>query len=432
MWWRRVVTVTAALSILIVDATPAAQHLLRLPSRITIAAGQSQTLPLDLPGSLAVRGSGGSGLRVDERQLGASWSRLPGRALTLLPAGPGLFVLHMRLFGVLPWRALRVEAVAVPEVYASGQSVGVVLRSRAPLVVGLAGGRWPLLGNAPAARAGLRRGDYILAVNGTAVSGAADLAQAVQRAGASGQAVQLLVLRGGQRLHLTVRPERVRGTYLLGVWVRDRATGIGTMTFMSQSRYGALGHAVTDSTTGVPVLLGSGSLFASQVSSVQPSRDGRPGEKVGALISGAPPLGSVTDNTEVGIFGRLLQPLAAAILSAHAIPVALEDQVHVGPAQLLTVLHGTSVASYAVRIDAVLPQRRAASKGLVLTVTDPALLASTGGIVQGMSGSPILQDGRLVGAVTHVLVDNPQRGYGVLAIWMTQAAGLGEQPARGV
>ncbi len=418
---RRVLGLVGAIAILAADSTPAARHALRVPAQVQVAVGQEQGLVLDLPGRLAVRASSPGRLTLDGAPLTGAWRRVSAGRLLLLPNSPGTVTLHLRLFGFLPWRTVRVEAVPSPVVVVGGESVAVAIRSRAPLVVGLGGPEMPGLGNGPAGRAGIRRGDYILAANGRPITSPSALAQAVQTAGAAGVPLDLLILRGGRERTVTLRPERVGSRFLIGCWVRDSATGIGTLTFQGDGRFGALGHPVVDTTTSVPMLLGVGQLLPSQIAGIQPSRDGHPGEKVGTLIPGSPPLGVVLKNTSVGVFGRILAEWGSL---GPDLPIALEDQVHPGPAEILTVLHGTTVQEYGVRIDAVLPQRLPTSKGLVLTVTDPRLLQATGGIVQGMSGSPIIQDGRLVGAITHVLVDNPHRGYGVLALWMAQAAGL--------
>ena len=425
MRWGRWAGALLATAILAADVTPAARHALPLPARVTVAADQTQLIRLDLPGRLGVRALGPAGhLLVDGAPTGPTWRSLPGAALELQPGQPGLYRLGLRLFGVLPWRSLQVQAVPVPEVAPGGQSVGIVLQALGPLVVrqvDVPGPDGPR--TSPAAAAGMRVGDYVLAVDGAPVHTALAVQDAVQAS--RGAPVRLSLLRGGHPLAISVRPawDAATGTYLLGAWVRDEASGIGTLTFSSSERavWGALGHPVTDPTTGHAVALRSGWLLRSVIAGLEPSRDGHPGEKEGVLVGGQAPLGAVTANTAVGVFGRFTPGPPPR---AGTLPIALQDQVHVGAARMLTVLHGAVVGSFAVRITAVLPQRRASSKGLVLTVTDPRLLRETGGIVQGMSGSPLLQDGRLIGAVTHVLVDDPSRGYGVLAEWMAAQAGL--------
>lgn len=424
--WLRALGALVGTLIVATDISPAGRHLLRLPSVVTVAVGQTQSLLLDAPGRIALRaGPGAAALQVDGHPATADWQLLPGHALRLLPVAPGTYALRVRLFGVLPWRGLRVVALPVPDLRPGGQAIGILLRSRGPLVVAerAVPGAHGLVGS-PAGAAGIRPGDVLLAVGERPVHTPGDIATALAAAGAG--AVPMEVLRDGRTLHLQVHPVRdpASGRPLVGAWVRAVTGGIGTLTFTAATgTFGALGHVVVDPTTGTPVILGSGTLVPSVISGLEPSRDGHPGLKVGVLLADAPALGTVLANSPLGVFGQLLRaPDPGPVRTA--LPVALPDQIHAGSAQILTVVRGRAVVAYAARITAVLPQGRAAGRGFVVRITDPGLRAATGGIVQGMSGSPVLQDGRLVGAVTAVFVDDPSRGYGVLAIWMAQAAGL--------
>lgn len=418
----------AAAAILAVDASPAGRHLLRLPTAVTLAVGEPQAIALALPGRVAVRvGGGPAPLLVDGQTPPPGWSLLPGRSLGLQPTAPGAYTVRLRLFGFLPWRSVRVQAVVPPRLVPGGQAVGVLLRSRGPLVVGetaVPGPFGPV--RSPAAAAGIRVGDVLVAVDGRGVASSGAVDRALGR-GAPAGPVPVTVLRRGRQLRLWVRPvyDPADGRYHMGTWVRETTGGIGTLTFTSPTgAFAALGHVVLDPVAGVPVVLGAGRLVPSLIAGVDPSSGGHPGEKLGVLVPGAPSLGTVTANTPFGVFGVLhRQPAPGPV--TRPLAVALPDQVHPGPAEMLTVLHGGGVEGFAVRITAVLPQRRARLRGFLVRVTDPRLLRASGGIVQGMSGSPVLQGGRLVGAVTHVFVDAPTRGYGVLALWMAQAAGLG-------
>jgi stage IV sporulation protein B len=231
------------------------------------------------------------------------------------------------------------------------------------------------------------------------------------------------VAPGGESVGVLLGPRGFR------LWGAPEAAGIGTLTLYDPYRrvFAALGHAVRDPRTGRPVEPAHGELVPSVVAGVAPSRQGAPGEKLGVLVGGQA-LGLIRANTPVGVIGSLLRPPAGGA-APRPVPVALPDQVHPGPATLLTVLRGTRVAAFRVRILAVQPDGPPGGRDVAVEVVDPRLLAAAGGIVQGMSGSPILQDGRLVGALTHVFVDDPRRGYGVFAAWMSEAAGLGPPAA---
>jgi len=268
----------------------------------------------------------------------------------------------------------------------------------------------------PARDAGIRAGDVITAVNGREVDGAASLSELVS--GLDG-AAELTVLRGGRSRSVTVTPAVTDdGTARLGLWLRDGVTGVGTVTFIdpSDGRFGALGHGVNDTGAGALLPSGSGSVCRAQIVDVKPGAPGAPGELAGQLEPGEV-LGSIDRNTGSGIFGVM----RGAAFGGEPVPVAEASEVKNGAATILACVAGREVREYAVEITRTgVPAGD--GRDLMVRVTDPALLGRTGGIVQGMSGSPILQDGRLVGAVTHVLVSDPGRGYGIFIENMLRAA----------
>ena len=266
----------------------------------------------------------------------------------------------------------------------------------------------------PAAEAGLRPGDLIVAVNGQSTRTAAELSEALRDL--DEETVTLTVQRDGQTLTLSVRPARqADGSRRLGLWLRDGIAGLGTVTFIDPAtgQYGALGHGVNDVQTGVLLPLGQGQVCRAQVVDVTKGRVGEPGALSGSYDM-SETLGSIEQNTPCGIFGTMDQPLSGL---GRAIPVAERSEVENGPAVILSTVQGRQVEAYDVQIT------RGPEDSFHLRVTDPELLSLTGGIVQGMSGSPIIQDGKLVGAVTHVLVNDPTRGYGIFIETMLAAAG---------
>jgi stage IV sporulation protein B len=285
-----------------------------------------------------------------------------------------------------------------------GHTVGIKLFSRGVLVVDLPQGA------SPAREAGLRRGDVILSCNGTAVTSAEQFQGLVQ---AAPEAVRLGVRRGSTAQSVTLTPQTgAGGGRSIGAWVRDSMAGIGTVTFYDPATgvFGALGHGITDPDTAQLMPFASGSLLPSAVKAVKRGTAGSAGELRGDFMLDEC-LGRLDANTSCGIFGTLAQSEFTERLG-QAVPAAAREEVHTGAAQILANVEGDSVRRYQAEITRVSPED-GAGRNLLLTVTDPALLAATGGIVQGMSGSPILQDGKLVGAVTHVLVNDPTRGYGI-------------------
>ncbi len=300
-----------------------------------------------------------------------------------------------------------------------GHTVGVKLFADGVLVVGLSDG------DSPARSCGLREGDVMLTFNGTRIDSTEHLQQLLAGNGESQATMD--VRRGAQTLTIPVTPEeRSDGTWRLGAWIRDSMAGIGTMTFYDprSGRFGALGHGVTDVDTGRLMPLESGGIMDATVRSVRRGESGAPGELRGDFDL-THDSGSLYANTECGLFGTISGEPSAALRRA-AVPVAKRNEVRPGAATILANCGGDEVREYAVEIERVCASG-APTRNLLLRVTDPELLERTGGIVQGMSGSPILQNGKLVGAVTHVLVSDAARGYGIFIENMLDAAEPGAE-----
>ena len=303
------------------------------------------------------------------------------------------------------------QAAEIGSLIPIGHTVGIQLHAAGVLVTGVDAVQTPEGEACPARDAGITEGDLIVRVNGTAV----DTGDALQKqvALSAGQPLTLELTRDGESRTVTVSPCRdADGVYRLGVIVRDGMAGIGTLTYVDPETgsYGALGHGVCDSDTGVLLPLGEGTLLHSLVGAVQRGQSGRPGALQGEFPAGSA-VGTVEENTESGIFGTVTD--ASVYQPLDAVPVADAAEIHTGAAEILSNVEGDTVQSYSVEVIKVYPADDAYGRSMMLRVTDPDLLDKTGGIVQGMSGSPVLQDGRLIGAVTHVLVDDPTCGYAI-------------------
>ncbi len=320
--------------------------------------------------------------------------------------------------GVRAEAAARTETAGGRSLIPVGHTVGVKLFADGVLVVGLSDG------DTPARECGLREGDVVLSFNGTDIESTEHLQRLLAENGEA-QAT-MSVRRGARTVELPVTPaEGEDGTIRLGAWIRDSMAGIGTMTFYDPQSgvFGALGHGVTDVDTGKLMPLESGSVMDATVKAVKRGESGSPGELRGDFDL-TRDSGSLYANTACGLFGTI-EGESNAISTQRPVPVAQKDEVRTGNATILANCAGDEVREYAVEIERIYASA-APTRNLLLRVTDPALLERTGGIVQGMSGSPILQDGRLVGAVTHVLVNDAARGYGIFIENMLDAAGLTE------
>lgn len=341
---------------------------------------------------------------------------------------PGQQVVRISLFGVLPIRDMIVSIIPVTRVIPGGQSIGVLLHSQGIIVVD----SYEVQDETghkinPAADSGIIKNDLILKIGGKVVISDSQVRDFAAAAGATGQPLILEVKRGDKIFITRLKPVFCRETlqYKIGLMIKDSAAGVGTLTFYEPvSRfYGALGHVVNDNGTNLPLDLGDGKIVGTAVQGVFKGKRGQPGEKIGTFQENDSLCGTVTRNTRLGIFGHLQKPLEN-ISFQEPVPVASFDQIHVGQAEMMTVLRGNKIERFNLEIVKINPQAKEDGKGLVLRVTDPRLLEETGGIIQGMSGSPIIQDGRLVGAVTHVFVNDPTKGYGVPAEWMLWAGDL--------
>ena len=267
----------------------------------------------------------------------------------------------------------------------------------------------------PAARdAGVQIGDEIVSVDGMTVDSAQDLYDALK---CSDGQVELELRREGKTRRVSMAPAVTAEGPRLGVFVREGVSGIGTVTYFDpdSGTFGALGHGISDS-RGNLAPMDSGCIYEAAVESVKRGRVGEPGQLRGAVESGTP-LGSLRANTACGVFG------SGAKWMGEALPVARSGEIKEGKARILSNIRGDEVAFYDVEIRLCGLRDSTQGRDLLLHITDPALLEATGGIVAGMSGSPIIQDGKLVGAVTHVLVNDPTRGYGIFIENMLESAG---------
>ncbi len=302
--------------------------------------------------------------------------------------------------------SLGVEAAAL-ELVPVGRSVGIEMQMEGVMIVGLSQVETDAGQCSPAADAGLEVGDVIVRVGDTATNTAAEFMDAVSKA--EGEKLSVTVRRNGEERCYTIEPQAARdGSKQMGLWLRDSVAGIGTITFYDpdSGAYGALGHGITDADTGALLPLGDGEILDATVVDIQPGQVGTPGQLCGHFQEGNS-CGTIACNTDCGIFGQLSTPE-----EGEALPVAGESEITLGSATILANVRGTEVEAFSVEITR-LYRGDEPGRSMMLTVTDETLLKLTGGIVQGMSGSPIVQNGKLIGAVTHVLVNDPTRGYGI-------------------
>lgn len=293
--------------------------------------------------------------------------------------------------------------------YPGGMPFGVRVQTKGVLVVGLSKVACADSVEEPAARAGLCAKDMILAINDTPVHTVEEVTTRIEASG--GAALRLTVLRGERELTLHLTPARAKadGKYRAGVWIRDSAAGIGTVSFIfpETGMFAGLGHGICDSDTGELMPLARGMVTDVSIVGVHKGKSGHPGELRGVFCAGKK--GTLLANTTTGVYGVYSQ-IPETVPVSEPMAVLPAESLTEGDAQIYCTV-GERMDKYDVRISRINPH--AESKNFVVEVTDPRLLELTGGIVQGMSGSPVIRDGKLIGAVTHVLINDPTRGYGI-------------------
>jgi stage IV sporulation protein B len=311
---------------------------------------------------------------------------------------------------VIPVKQVEILEIDRPMLVPCGTPFGIELEMGGAMVISTEAVKTADGSNCPAEDAGLEPGDLIQSVDGQAIYSNQDLQSAI--ASTEGASVTVVFTREDTQYSCTLTPVYATETksYTAGIWVRDSSAGIGTLTFYEEATdsFGGLGHPICDSDTGDILPLRSGRAIRATIDGVIPGVAGSPGMLEGSFLN-ASTLGTLLCNNRCGVFGTLFCNPS----TEEAIPMALKQEVQTGTAEILCTTSGSTPSRYTVEIESLDFAGTDNTKNMILRVTDPVLLEETGGIVQGMSGSPILQNGMLVGAVTHVFVDDPTRGYGI-------------------
>lgn len=310
---------------------------------------------------------------------------------------------------IVPVKDIKVNVTKRRFVAPSGDTFGIKLYTKGVIVVSIDSVTTASGDSDPAVTAGIKCGDVITHINDIPATSSQQMTDAVEKSG--GNTLHLKIDRNGEITDAYLRPVMsVNGKYKAGIWVRDSSAGIGTVTFYDDlsGMFAGLGHGVCDVDTGKIMPLSNGEAVKARVSGFYKSSAGNPGELCGVFSDIA--LGSLRVNHEMGVYGDLLQPSGAKVM-----PVALESEIKIGKAQMITTIDDSGPQYYDIEITKIYPSSDLSARNMIIKVTDPVLLEKTGGIVQGMSGSPIVQDSMLVGAVTHVFVNSPDQGYAIFA-----------------
>jgi stage IV sporulation protein B len=415
---RPVIGVILALAFLTICFAPQSRTLLTLPEYQRMVVGESNQLQFDLPSQLASK--------IDLQVIKPTESvfvtsqdppvvvNRDGNRYEIMALRPGKVNVQLKLLGYIPVKSMAIESLPTRRVVPGGHSIGVLLQSRGIMVVGFA----PVLdgeGNKvyPARDKGIEIGDLVYRIDGQMVSSENELARIIDDK--ERESVSLSIKRRDKFINVTVEPILCgeTGRHRIGLFVRDGIVGVGTLSFWDPNtrEYAALGHIIVDADTrqGIDVL--QGKIVSASIQTIKRGKPGQPGEKIGVFNGKGQIEGTINKNTFHGIYGKTGVDVNNPI-SNYTMEVGYAHQIQEGPAEIYTVVNGEDIERFNVIIEKVYPERNN-GKGMIIRVTDPRLLNLSGGIVQGMSGSPIIQDSKIIGAVTHVFLNDPERGYGI-------------------
>lgn len=326
--------------------------------------------------------------------------------------------IDLKLLGI-PLKSYNVNVVNRKELIPGGNAVGIKMNTLGALVVAVTD-IIDTNGNktSPSRDSGIRVGDSIIEIDGKKIESSQEVVEILNDL--KDIEVELVILRDKKEIKVSVNPVQSiqDNAYRIGVWVRDRTSGIGTMTYYDEdtNTFGALGHGISDMDTKELLKVEDGTIMNAKISDVEQGEKGVPGEIKGIFYSTDKIIGRIEKNIDFGVYGSLTEGFNTNI--KDSIPIGFRDEVETGKAHILTTLDGEKIGKYEIEIEKVERQDVPKQKSMVVKITDEELLNKTGGIVQGMSGSPIIQNGKLIGAITHVFVNDPTKGYGLFIEWM--------------
>lgn len=384
----------------------------QVPSEIKILVGKEEQFDFSVPLVASLFTSDVDVFSVNDHEVNAEKVHIDfNKPFTILSEKTGTYSIDLTLFGLIKYKEIKLDVIDTVELVPSGEPIGIYVKTDGVMVLGTS----VIVGvdgmsYEPAVNK-LKPGDYIIAIDGVAIDGKRELMKFIQES--KGDTVILTVRRDENLIDVLLDPiETAIGEFKIGTWIRDDTQGIGTLTFVTtDNQFGALGHGITDIDTSLLMEVSDGEVYTAEIMSIVKGRNGSPGELIG-LINQSEKfcVGTIDKNTNQGIFGDVAISSQFAATKG-ALPIGLKQDVMLGDAVIRCNVDG-EINDYSIKIEKIDRSNSQLSKGLVIKITDERLLTMTGGIVQGMSGSPIIQDGKIIGAVTHVFIQDSTKGYG--------------------
>ena len=330
------------------------------------------------------------------------------------------YIINYKLFNLFNIKRLKVNVLDPDRYFAGGETLGFSLQSKGVILIG---GNYILSKNGierPFENSGLKTGDIITKINGIEITNSQDISKILENF--EGGSIRLTVNRSGNIFEVDICPalDSMSNTYKLGLWVKEDAVGIGTLSFVNATtkRFGSLGHSINDSETNECIEVSGGNIYTSKILGIKKGNSGKAGELIGTF-NRENVLGSVDKNCDYGVYG-FVDSVESVTKNKTSVDIGGRLSAKPGKAQILSALDGDEIKAYDIEIIKTNFQQSCNEKSMVIRVVDKELIAKTGGIVQGMSGSPIIQDGKLIGAVTHVFVNDATKGFGIYIDWMIE------------
>ncbi len=384
----------------------------KIPDEIKMLVGKQENFDFGMPMEAKIETQDIGVISVNDLSVPSNQININmNEPFTLKSSQTGEYDISLKLFGIFKFKNISLDIIESTKLIPCGNPIGIYVETDGILVLG--GGK--ITGedglNYEPVSNKLKSGDYILKINNIDLTKKKDLINEIQKC--NGKNITLLVRRNGENITVSITPiKTVSGSYKIGAWIRDNTQGIGTMTFISpDGHFGALGHGITDIDTGLLMDVKQGSIYKAEIMSIVKGKEGEPGELIGMIRqSKRYRIGSVANNTYQGIFGEIQRDFTNDFDSTP-LEIGLKQEIEKGKAIIRCTVED-KIEDFDIEIVSTDISNSNHSKGIVLRITDPRLLNMTGGIVQGMSGSPIIQNNKIIGAVTHVFIQDSTKGYG--------------------
>ncbi len=383
-----------------------------VPDEIKMLVGKPESFNFNMPLQANIETEDIGVISVNDLRVPSNKINIDmNRPFTLRSSQTGKYDISLKLFGLFKFKNISLDVIESTKLIPCGNPIGIYVETDGILVLGSGrvtgedGLNYEPISNK------LKSGDYILKINGSPLTKKKELINEIQKS--NGKDITLLVRREEDKFTVRVTPVKTAGgSYKIGAWIRDNTQGIGTLTFLTaDGQFGALGHGITDIDTGLLMDVKEGSIYRAEIMSIVKGKEGEPGELIGMIRQNSRyRIGSVKENTYQGIFGRIGSDFGNDF-SSKPMEIGLKQEVHKGKATIRCTIED-KIEDYNIEILSFDISNSNHSKGIILRITDPRLLNLTGGIVQGMSGSPIIQNNKIIGAVTHVFIQDSTKGYG--------------------